>query len=531
VSPLAQRGTRQAVFLLGLSILATGAPAQADDALVEHGRRIYQEGILSDGQTLRAISAGNARLSNEQAACVVCHRRSGMGSREGAQAVSRITGPALYAKPVPYWPVRPGREVRIKPLRRDTRSAYDDNTLARALREGIDPDGSPLTPLMPRYELSETDTQALIAYLRQLSVAPVPGLEEGRKLHLATIVTADADPVRSKLVSDTLTAWARTGALGGVPLDLKVWKLEGSSDTWGQQLRDYNQRQPVYAVISGAGRAQWTPVRDFCEQAALPCLFPIVDLAPSDPKDFYTLYFSRGVPLEAHMLARHINELAPAPAPARVVQLVSDEAGTAAAQMLGADLDGLPHELRRWQTDAPRSLLTGLKPGDVLVAWLRPAELAQLAKALPAGPGTDRVFFSAQLAPADKTSLPLAWRKKARWVSAQSDPTRLYGKGVIGLTPWAAHMHLPLDELSLMSQIYAATYYFGDALSRMRGSWNREYLLETLENSHFNRPAASAYISLSLAAGQREAAKGGHLLGFSGPDLKQVTIFGERLTP
>jgi hypothetical protein len=522
------RGKRHLVFLLGLSLAALGATVRADEALVEQGRRIYQQGIQSDGQPLSAISAGNARLSAEKAACISCHRRSGMGNREGAQAVSPITGPILYARPVPSFPKRPGREGKVKPLRRDARSPYDDGTVMRALREGLDPDGHQLTSLMPRYSLGEADGKALIAYLRQLSAAPVPGLQ-GAKLHLATIVTADADPVRSKVVSETLTAWARMGGLRGTPMDLQVWTLDGPADTWGQQLQEYNRRQPVYAVLSGAGRAQWRPVRDFCEQTTLPCLFPIVDLAPSDPIDFYTLYFSRGVPLEAQMLGRYINELAPRPR--RVVQIVAGEAGTAAGRLLAADLDELPHETRAWRSDAPASLITDLQPGDVLVAWLGTAELQQLTKAQAKGPGTAMMFFSGQLAPADKTDLPLAWRKNARWVSAHSDPARLYGKGVIGLTPWAEHMHLPLDERSLMSQIYAATYYFGDALARMRGSWNREYLLETLENSDFNRPAGSAYISLSLAPGQREAAKGGHLLGFGEPDFQQVVIFGPRLTP
>ena len=92
-------------------------------------------------------------------------------------------------------------------------------------------------------------------------------------------------------------------------------------------------------------------------------------------------------------------------------------------------------------------------------------------------------------------------------------------------------MRLPLDERSLMPQIYAATYYFAEALASMRGSWNREYLLETLENADFDRAAGSAYVSLSLAPGQREAAKGGHLLGFAEPDFSQVVIIGDRLTP
>jgi hypothetical protein len=528
LSQIEGRGQRHLAFLLALSLAALGATARADDALVEQGRRIYQQGIQSDGRPLRAISAGTASLSAEKAACIACHRHSGMGNREGAQAVSPIAGPILFGRPVSSFPTRPGREAKVKPLRRDARSPYDDSTVMRALREGLDPDGHQLTSLMPRYSLGQADGQALMAYLRQLSAAPVPGLQ-GARLHLATIVTADADPVRGKIVSETLTTWARSGGLRGTPMDMQVWKLDGPADSWGRQLQDYNRRQPVYAVLSGAGRAQWTPVRDFCEQSALPCLFPIVDLAPSDPIDFYTLYFSRGVPLEAQMLGRYINELAPRPR--RVVQIVAGDAGAAAARLLDADLDALPHETRPWKPDAPASLIADLQPGDVLVAWLGTTELQQLASVQPKGPGTPRAYFSAQLASPDKTELPLDWRKNARWVSAHSDPARLYGKGVIGLTPWAEHMHLPLDERSLMSQIYAATYYFGDALARMRGSWNREYLLETLENSDFNRPAGAAYVSLSLAPGQREAAKGGHLLGFDEPDFQQVVIFGPRLTP
>jgi hypothetical protein len=65
----------------------------------------------------------------------------------------------------------------------------------------------------------------------------------------------------------------------------------------------------------------------------------------------------------------------------------------------------------------------------------------------------------------------------------------------------------------------------------MHGQWNREYLLETLESAHYNRPAGSAYFALSLAPGQREAAKAGHLLGFTGPELRELVAFDPRLSP
>ncbi len=516
--------------------LALGAAPvrSAGPELLEQGRRIYMEGLLGDGQPLRASAAGGTHLQEQGAACVLCHRRSGMGSREGSLAIPAIAAPLLFSPPVPLTPRR--LAANAEPLtgsRQDTRAAYDDATLARALRQGLDSSGRALDALMPRYALGEQDLQALTAYVRQLSVAPPAGLQDG-VLHLASIITPDADPLRADTVRSTMQAWARAGPLGGAAMDWQAWQLSGPPSGWQQQLQVYQQRQPVYAVLSGAGRAEWTPVRDFCEQAALPCLFPIVDMAPSGATDFYSVYFSRGVPVEAHMLARHIHELAK-PVP-RVIQLYADAAGEAAADLLHQGLAGLPDDRRRWQAQGPDSagplnLLADVRPDDLLVLWLRPAELAQLLRALPRGPVSERVVLSAQLAAPQQVDLPDAWRPRTRWVSAHADPQRLYGKSVLGLQPWAEHLQLPLDERALLAEIYAATYFFADALARMRISWSQDYLLETLENANFGRPAGAAFFTLSLAAGQREAAKGGHLLGYAEPDYRTLVPLGARLTP
>lgn len=514
-------------LVLLIAVTCIGVSAASDR--VAQGRRIYEEGIMQTGAPLLGKSAGSSTLSGTQAACTACHRRSGMGSREGRVAVSPVTGPMLYAQPSSYWPRRPGRSAQaVTPLRQDARAAYDDAHLMRAIRSGVDASGAPLDALMPRYDLDDPDMQSLIAYLRQLSAAPTPGLDrEG--LHLATIVTPDADPARANLITETLSAWARSGALDGMPIDLQVWRLEGEPAGWTRQLHDLDARRPVYAVLSGAGGARWRPVRDFCEQARLPCLFPIVDLAPDDAQDFYSMYLSRGVPLEARILARQIKELAPSAV--RVVQLFDDEAGVASVRML-ADALGVPlQNARAWVPESPESFIDDLRPDDVVVGWLSPTHLSALARLRPQGLGTRLALFSAQLAPPEKTNLPLAWRREARWISLRSDPQRVRGKGVLGLAPWQSRLQLPPSDDVLMSEIYAATYFFGDALARMRGPWTREYLLETLESAHYTRPAGSAYFALSLAPGQREAAKAGFLLGFGGPDLQQVVPFGQRLSP
>jgi hypothetical protein len=520
---------RNVVPLLVLVTLAACLPARASDERVELGRRIYEQGITQDGAPLRATSAGNSSLSGAQAACTTCHRRSGMGGREGRVAVSPVTGPILYTKPVPYWPRRPGREAQsVAPMRQYSRDAYDDASLARAIRAGVDANGRPLDPLMPRYTLGEADTRALIAYLRQLSANPAPGLDGG-VLHLATIITPDADPARARIVTEALIAWSRSGALGGIPMELQVWQLDGAAAGWTRQLRDLHERRPVYAVISGAGGAQWAPVRDFCERAAVPCLFPIVDLAPDDPGDFYSMYLSRGVPLEARIVARHLRELSPPPA--RVVQLVAGEPGASSARILADELGEVPHVTRTWHPESPERAVEGLTPADVVVGWLSPSQMQALAKARPQGLGAGLALFSGQLAPPDKTDLPAAWRRDARWISLRSDPRRQQGKGVLGLMPWLSHLKLAAGDEALLSEVYAATYFFGDALARMRGHWNREYLLETLESANYARPAGSAFFALSLSPGQREATKAGHLLAFEGPGLRQVVTVSERLAP
>jgi cytochrome c553 len=519
------------ILLLALALVSAAgcAFASAADPSIERGRRIYEAGIGGDGRPVQALSAGDSRLSGPQAACTVCHRRSGMGSREGRVAVSPVTGPILYGQPASAWPQRPGRAPPvIEPLRQERRPPYDDDRLARAIRSGVDSGGAPLAALMPRYALSEADAQALVAFLRQHAARPPTGLD-GETLHLATIITPDADPSRAAIVADTMTAWARAGALGGMPVDLQVWRLEGESDGWTRQLQALNERRPVYAVLSGAGRARWAPVRDFCEQAGVPCLFPIVDLAPDDGQDFYSLYLSRGVTLEARILARQIQELTPSAV--RVVQLVDDEAGEQAARVLAELLGPQAQVTRAWQTASGAALLADLRATDVLVGWLSPTHLDRLSQLRPMGPGVRWALFSAQLAPPEQTELPPAWRQAARWVSLRSDPQRLRGKGVLGLTPWLAQLQLPPGDEATRAEIYAATYFFSDALARMRGQWSREYLLETLESAHYTRPAGAAYYALSLAPGQREAAKAAHLLGYAGPEMRQLVPMGPRLSP
>ena len=515
-------------FALGVSMMAS--PCRASDDLLEQGRRIYEHGIGVGGEPLQATLAGDLVLRGAQAACASCHRRSGMGGREGRVVIPPVAGSILFSRAEPTWPVRTGREPRaIEPLRHESRQAYDDEHVVRALREGVDSEGRPLEPVMPRYWMQAEDEAALVSYLRRLGRDNTAGPRQG-VLHLATVITPDADPHRAETVARAMQAWSRSGALGGMPIDLRIWRLEGPAASWGEQLRDWQRQHQPYALLSGAGGSQWGAVRDFCERQSLPCLFPSVDFAPDDGEDHYSVYFSRGVVLEARLLARH---LLAHPTGGRVVQWIDPSdggAGAAAAAQLRGDLGGAPSTIVEIADDRSGGFDPRLQPGDVVVAWLRPAMLRRLVASHPEAFADVTIHLSARLAPPQSLELPVAWRRAAVWISAGSDPARLRGKGVLGLVPWTQRLGIALDDEALLSEVYAATYFFGDALSRMKGRWQRDWLMETIESSHFTRPAGGAFFSLSLAPGQREAAKAGHLLKYLADD-DVVSAVGPRLAP
>jgi len=97
----------------------------------------------------------------------------------------------------------------------------------------------------------------------------------------------------------------------------------------------------VYAVLSGLAGSNWAPVHEFCEQSAIPCLFPNVEVPVIAERDFYPMYFSKGVLLEAQLIARTILGADNHPAAGAVEQVYrAGDSGEPAAEALAAQLKG-----------------------------------------------------------------------------------------------------------------------------------------------------------------------------------------------
>jgi len=544
---------------------AVEPPSSVDqNASIEQGRRIYQEGLLPGAIPLQATRPEGLVLRGKNAACAACHRRSGMGSFESTVFVPPIAGDLLFSRtrfdpsyrnPARFEGSFLDSRFYFRPdawVRALTRTAYDADSLARVLRTGIDPDGKPLVAPMPRFALDDAALTALTAYLQQLSSTTPPGIDADT-LHLATVIAPDLPAGRAESVVGVVQRWVASSRHLGEHWDLQIWRLSGSPDTWRAQLDDYYRRQPVFALLSGAGADVWQPVHRFCEARQVPCVLPSLDVAPVEEGGYYSVYFSPGVTLEARILAEHLLDHAHSPAFKRVVQVYADGAGRAAAAALASRLSagGLPVVSRGYRVSAPLSALNDLGDEDALVLWLRPDQLGAILAVTPARIGAGHLYLSALLAPPEALRVQPAWRSRVSWISLFDDLDVQTEIARLRLKAWLekAGLRTEGDTLRPQADAFAACYLLYRALQEIRAEevWRpqvplgREHVLEELETVVSKNDDGTAIVDpnsrvafygrMSLAADQRVAVRGGSLLGFADANGDRLVAQGARIVP
>ncbi|WP_088509224.1 c-type cytochrome [Burkholderia ubonensis] len=547
-SRMLARGAQLAVLLAAL-IVPAGAARCGEPAAADAGQAIFQRGLLGSGEPLEAVHQDGVRLQGAAAACINCHRRSGLGSKEGNNTIPPITWRYLV-----HPRARTAEDLDIPYVAgmRADREPYTEALLARAVRDGIDSEGKPLGSLMPRYALGDADMAALTSYLKRLDQRRPSGAAD-TVLHFATIITPDADPVKRAGMLDVLRHYfadKNAFPFGATPplrstrkmmfmvnrrWELHVWELKGPPDTWREQLRQDLARQPVLAVVSGLGGRNWAPVHDFCEEEAVPCLFPNVEVPVETEHDFYSVYFSRGVLLESDLIAKRILDEAGARPAQKAVKTVwqvyrAGDNGERGAQALAAALkargfavsnralapgDGVAHALQRMPRD------------DVLVLWLRPPDIAALDHVPPA---SDTVFMSGLLGGLDNTPLPPSWRGVTR-IAYPFDLPEGRRVRVDYAFGWFTIRQIPMVAPQVQADTYLACGLLAETLSHLVDAFVREYLVERIQDMLERRILTGYYPRLTLAPGQRFASKGGYIVRFAGPDRMKLSADGGWIVP
>ena len=527
------------------TLLAAGAWAHLkplNETTKEEGQSLYREGLLPNGQPLRGERPGSEPIEGKAAACGNCHRRSGFGVEEGRIVIPPINGKYLFRASTTdaVQMAHPGAEAAMP-----RRNRYNSETLARAIREGVDPDGRQLDYLMPRFALDDATMSLLIQYLSQLSARQAPGAV-GDFLEFATVVTPDADPVKRDAMLDVLNHFfgnKNAYYRGSDPplqserrihfrvlrrWQLSVWTLTGPPDTWEEQLHKRFKEHPVFALLSGIGSKTWEPIHRFCESEQIPCLMPNVDLPVVDENDFYPVYFSRGVLLEADVIANRLSNEVGKGAPSPVVEVFrADDIGAAAAKQLAVSLSAAGgkatlRELKSKHADGELSSIVrdAAAHSDRLVLWLRPEDL----KSLPtSGKLPERAFVSGLMGGLDSAPLPDAWRD----VTRMSYPFDLPAQRAIRMNyplGWFRIQHVPVVDERVQTDTYLACSVLAEAASTMLDNFVPDYLMERMEVELSHRLINGYYPRLGLAPGQRFASKGAYLVRFSEAAGKRVVV-------
>ncbi len=445
----------------------------------------------------------SAPSSTWAAACVACHRPSGMGNFEGGLAVPPIAGPTLFHpldrdtahffRASPQWRVRP---------------AYDEASLGRLLRDGVTPDGRTVSTAMPRYRLADPDLADLTAYLRTLSATMPPGVDD-RYIRIASVSTPDVPRARVDAMMATLRRFvelkngqSRQEATRAVQAgrtrematyrkfriwEWEHWPLEGDPSTWSAQLQARHGKRPVFALVGGIGGADWAAVDQFCLQHRLPCLLPLVEIGAGSTDNFYALHFHAGIDSDARLAARTL--LA---AGHRSVELWA--AGAAAGERVTRVLESEGIEVR---SGAGTAVLSLQRPEDHL------ARLPSESRPVAWLPGT-RGLGQADLV-RWQSAAPAGWIISPLRVGADRDIQ--LRRAVI----WARGQRLQELSPDVVGAALQAATVLGEGLAHVDFGFTPEYVLELLEHGLENLVPWSPYPRLAIGPDQRVASKGSWL--------------------
>lgn len=500
-----------ACFVLTLSFTIQAIEDNTTADLAD-GLNIYRHGILPSGKKLTAIVADDIAVSGKQFSCTNCHGRSGMGTIEGNYIVPPIAGFLLFSD-----------------SNQPVRSAYNEVSLARLLRTGINSDGKTVDKLMPRFVLTDSEISELTKYLKNLSSKESPGIDS-QVIRLATVVTDDVSPELVQSVHQVLQSYieeknrqtrleSRRPNRGKKPelrsaslfrkWSLDVWRLKGPQSSWKTQLENYYLKQPVFALLGGLSTKSWRPIGNFCETNEIPCMFPSTDFYGGNDQNFYTYHFSQGLELEAKLIADQISDNKAS----QVVQVSCQGLASEASKILDRELARQEIKTRSLNVDCDNpkiehlvSQLNQFKT-DSAVLWLDRQTLDLLIGKL----SFDRIYTSSTLLK-QKLNLPVASVEKNIFVAHPYRLPNQYDSALSRFKIWAKLRKIKITNLRYQAEAFFACLAMKDALSHIRRHRVRDYLLDVLDHSQGLELYLPIYPRPTLGPGQRFLTKGGYIL-------------------
>ncbi len=510
------------------------------EEVLKIGERMYREGILASGETMHALVQGDIPVDSTMFSCASCHLRSGLGSLEGQVVTYPIDGVTLYQPITNAWNMRwvTGSKY-AKTMSGVLRSAYNDETLAVAIRGGVNPDGKVLNYTMPRYPLSDKDMAIMVYYLKNLSVEPSPGVGEN-SIRYATIVTEGVNAADSAIMMSIFKIMSGSNkparfsmmalqSIAANPEDSKNtgylnasvarWELKGPTASWRSQLEAYYKKDPVFAIIGGISNDDWRPIHEFCEENRIPCILPITELPVISSTDWYTLYLSEGFYKEGAAAAKYIQGTMNISDAVPVIQIYRNN-GPQLAMARGFEetWEGLTQQKpdnRVFTGDEPMTSklfkqLSASKKQAIILLWLDARDLSSITQRTDVFDVPKMVFLSSTLLGNGMYALP----KKTRRNVYITFPYRLpndFAKTEPSFASLTTSNRYPSDYPIIWAKTNLNLMILNKALFMMKGHFYRDRLLEVIDMMQ-DETTIPLYPRLSFGPGQRYISKGCYIV-------------------
>jgi mono/diheme cytochrome c family protein len=135
------------------------ASGASDNSFNSNGQRIYFTGTSASGEPI--TYTGGFQMMHGRLACASCHGPEGKGGRVAMMMMGSFITPDITWDNLT-------EEEHDEGKGHDEHPPYTEETLKRAITEGLDPAGEALAVEMPRWRMSEQDLEDLVRFLKTL---------------------------------------------------------------------------------------------------------------------------------------------------------------------------------------------------------------------------------------------------------------------------------------------------------------------------------------------------------------------------
>jgi len=507
------------VVLLAAALLVTAGPAGAAAPLApeeEAGRALYRNGESTFGDIFSGrLGIAQQQMPGTAVRCANCHGADGLGRPEGGVRPGSIIWSELTKS---YGHTHEGR--RHHP-------AYDQASLKRALTEGVDPAGNRLDGAMPRFDISERDFKALVAYLKKLESERDPGLSAD-SLRLGTLL-----PSRGRIgdlgqaVKGILQAYVdkinHSGGIYGRRLELVVAEYAEDPAAARRELRKLINEGDVFALLAPFAAGIEDELGRLANDARIPVVGPL-SLFGDNPHavNQYVFHLLSGIGELAEVLAQQVGSEPRFKLRSAVLLHPDSAGGMGVADALEGQL-----KIQGWTQlsrigfrpgalDAAAVAKTLQTRGAEAVFLLGPgADIDALAQATAKSAHVPLLLLPGPLVPRTALDLPEVFEKHILLayptIPADQKPDALREYAALFRDRSIARSHQ-----TLQLPAYSSAILLVEALKRIGRDPTRQKLVDTLESIQGFEPGLVPAVSFN--AKRRTGALGGYIVGL---DLKR----------